>query len=177
MSGAHPKIVLSRSLGIPFNKFALPQANVRRIKAGISIEKLAEDIAHRGLLQGLNVRPLLDAEGRDRPFRGAGRRRPVPRPRTRRGEAHGEDRIPGLAAVLDADPARLRCCLGGRDLPPPIPSSNPRRHRPVGDLRRAHGRVADPQRTRRDPRRRPARGALPRCSGQPARRGADPRPP
>ena len=41
----------------------LSQANVRRVKAGVSIEELAEDIARRTLLQGLNVRAVLDAEG------------------------------------------------------------------------------------------------------------------
>jgi ParB family transcriptional regulator, chromosome partitioning protein len=63
MAAANSKIVLSRSQDIPFNTLALSQANVRRVKAGISIEELAEDIAHRGLLHGLNVRPVLDADG------------------------------------------------------------------------------------------------------------------
>jgi ParB family transcriptional regulator, chromosome partitioning protein len=63
MATATPKITLSRSQDIPFNKLVLSQANVRRVKAGVSIEELAEDIAHRGLLQGLNVRPVLDAGG------------------------------------------------------------------------------------------------------------------
>ena len=44
MAVANSKIVLSRSQDIPFNKLVLSQANVRRIKAGISIEELAEDI-------------------------------------------------------------------------------------------------------------------------------------
>jgi ParB family chromosome partitioning protein len=57
------KITLSASRDIPFNKLVLSQSNVRRLKAGVSIEDLAEDIARRGLLQGLNVRPVLDAEG------------------------------------------------------------------------------------------------------------------
>jgi ParB family chromosome partitioning protein len=48
---------------IPFNKLVLSQANVRRIKRGISTEELAKDIARRGLLENLNVRPVLDAEG------------------------------------------------------------------------------------------------------------------
>src|SRR3546814_13225077 len=39
------------------------QANVRRVKAGISVEDLAEDIARRTLLQSLSVRPVRDAEG------------------------------------------------------------------------------------------------------------------
>ncbi len=36
---------------------------MRRIKAGVSVEELAEDIARRGLLQSLSVRPVLDADG------------------------------------------------------------------------------------------------------------------
>jgi len=62
---SHPvcKIVLSSSRDIPFNKLVLSQSNVRRIKAGVSIEQLAEDIARRTLLQSLAVRPVVDAEG------------------------------------------------------------------------------------------------------------------
>src|SRR5271157_5521404 len=63
MAAAVQKIVLSSSRDIPFNKLVLSQANVRRVKASVSIEELAEDIARRTLLQGLNVRPVLDAEG------------------------------------------------------------------------------------------------------------------
>lgn len=63
MATANPKIVLSRSQDIPFSKLVLSQANVRRVKAGISVEDLAEDIARRTLLQSLSVRPVLDAEG------------------------------------------------------------------------------------------------------------------
>ena len=59
------KITLSASRDIPFNKLVLSQSNVRRVKAGVSIEELAEDIARRSLLQGLNVRPVLDAEGQE----------------------------------------------------------------------------------------------------------------
>ena len=55
------KITLSSSRDIPFNKLVLTQSNVRRVTAGVSIEELAEDIARRTLLQGLNVRPVLDA--------------------------------------------------------------------------------------------------------------------
>ena len=57
------KIQLSTSRDIPFNRLRLSQANVRRTKAGVSIEDLAESIARRGLLQGLNVRPVLDDQG------------------------------------------------------------------------------------------------------------------
>jgi ParB family chromosome partitioning protein len=57
------KIALSRSRDIPFNRLVLSQANVRRIKAGVSVEELADDIARRTLLQSLTVRPILDDEG------------------------------------------------------------------------------------------------------------------
>lgn len=63
MTNTAPKIVLSSSRDIPFDKLLLSQSNVRRIKAGVSIEELAEDIARRGLLQGLNVRAVTDAGG------------------------------------------------------------------------------------------------------------------
>lgn len=57
------KITLSSSRDIPFNKLVLSQANVRRIKTGVSIEELAEDIARRTLLQSITVRPVLNASG------------------------------------------------------------------------------------------------------------------
>ncbi|QOZ24247.1 ParB/RepB/Spo0J family partition protein [Bradyrhizobium sp. CCBAU 51753] len=65
MAKAVQKIKLSSSRDIPFNKLVLSQSNVRRLKAGISIEDLAEDIARRSLLQSLNVRPVLDDEGQE----------------------------------------------------------------------------------------------------------------
>jgi ParB family chromosome partitioning protein len=43
----------------------LSQSNVRRVKAGVSVEELAEDIARRGLLQGLSVRAVTDQAGAD----------------------------------------------------------------------------------------------------------------
>lgn len=63
MSKTVQKITLSASRDIPFNKLVLSQSNVRRIKAGVSIEELAEDIARRTLLQSINVRPVLGADG------------------------------------------------------------------------------------------------------------------
>jgi hypothetical protein len=63
MAKAVQKIILSASRDIPFNKLVLSQFNVRRLKAGVSIEELAEDIARRTLLQSLSVRPVLDADG------------------------------------------------------------------------------------------------------------------
>ena len=67
------KVTLSSSRDIPFNKLILSQSNVRHVKSGVSIEELAEDIARRGLLQGLSVRAVANAEGVDT---GVG---PVPR--------------------------------------------------------------------------------------------------
>ena len=60
---AKTKITLSASRDIPFDKLRLSQANVRHIKAGVSIEELAEDIARRTLLASLTVRPLLYDNG------------------------------------------------------------------------------------------------------------------
>ena len=60
---AAPKLTLSASRDIPFNKLVLSQSNVRTLLTGVSIEELAEDIARRTLLQGLNVRAVLDADG------------------------------------------------------------------------------------------------------------------
>ncbi|MGY6770696.1 ParB/RepB/Spo0J family partition protein [Komagataeibacter sp. NFXK3] len=63
MATAIPKITLSSSRDIPFNRLVLSQSNVRRVKSGLSIEELACDIERRGLLQSLNVRPVLDETG------------------------------------------------------------------------------------------------------------------
>ena len=63
MTKAQPKIALSQSRDIPFDKLMLSQSNVRHIKAGVGIEELAEDIARHTLLQSITVRPLLDEGG------------------------------------------------------------------------------------------------------------------
>lgn len=65
MAKAVQKITLSRSRDIPFNKLVLSQSNVRRVKAGVSIEQLAESIAQRTLLQSLNVRAVVDGDGNE----------------------------------------------------------------------------------------------------------------
>jgi ParB family chromosome partitioning protein len=65
MATAVQKITLSSSRDIPFNKLALSQSNVRRVKSGVSVEELAESIARRGLIQSLHVRPVMDAEGNE----------------------------------------------------------------------------------------------------------------
>ena len=65
MSRPLPKLVLSASRDIPFSKLILSQKNVRRVKAGLSIEDLADDIYRRTLLQSLNVRPVVDDGGQE----------------------------------------------------------------------------------------------------------------
>lgn len=65
MTKSVPKLVLSSSRDIPFSQLVLSQKNVRRVKAGLSIEDLAEDIYRRTLLQSLNVRAMLDDVGQE----------------------------------------------------------------------------------------------------------------
>ncbi|CAM5531869.1 Nucleoid occlusion protein [Mycolicibacterium aubagnense] len=65
MATAVQKITLSSSRDIPFNKLVLSQSNVRRVKAGVSIEDLAASIARRGLIQSLSVQPVADADGNE----------------------------------------------------------------------------------------------------------------
>lgn len=65
MAKAPQKITLSPSRDIPFDRLILSQSNVRRVKAGVSIAELADDIARRTLLQSLNVRPVLDGDGKE----------------------------------------------------------------------------------------------------------------
>ncbi len=63
MAKSVQKITLSCSRDIPFDKLVLSQSNVRHVKAGVSIDELAEDIARRGLLMGLSVRAVADDAG------------------------------------------------------------------------------------------------------------------
>jgi len=63
MAKQAPKISLNPSRDIPLDRLVLSQSNVRRTKAGISIDALAADIARRGLLQSLSVRPILAGDG------------------------------------------------------------------------------------------------------------------
>jgi ParB family chromosome partitioning protein len=65
MPQAIQKITLNVGRDVPFNKLVLSQQNVRKTKAGVSIEELADDIAHRGLLTSLNVRAEVDADGNE----------------------------------------------------------------------------------------------------------------
>ena len=61
----HVKISLSGARDIPFSALVLSQANVRRVKAGVSIDSLAADIERRGLLASLTVRAQRDDEGNE----------------------------------------------------------------------------------------------------------------
>ncbi|MEH3038552.1 MAG: ParB N-terminal domain-containing protein [Sphingomonas paucimobilis] len=65
MATAVQKITLSSSRDIPFNKLLLSQSNIRRVKAGVSIEELAESIARRGLIQSISVFPQVDEAGQE----------------------------------------------------------------------------------------------------------------
>jgi len=65
MATAVQKIHLVALARHSFNKLVLAQTNVRRIKAGVSIEELASSIARRGLIQSIHVRPVLDATGEE----------------------------------------------------------------------------------------------------------------
>ncbi len=57
------KISLVGARDIALDRLVASDANVRRVMAGVSVEELAEDIARRGLLQSLSVRPLLGEDG------------------------------------------------------------------------------------------------------------------
>ena len=65
MAKAIQKIAMNAAENIPYDKLVLSQKNVRRVKDGVSIEQLAEDIGRRKLLQSLNVRPVLDEGGEE----------------------------------------------------------------------------------------------------------------
>jgi hypothetical protein len=101
----------------------LLQANVRRLKVGVSIKELTEDIARRALLQSVSIRPVLNADcsetvcSRCRPaLRFPGARA------SRQAQAHGsfdvgvdfgevEDQRLGPCVRLAASRANSRCCV------------------------------------------------------------------
>jgi len=57
------EIALTPATEIALNALVASKNNVRRIKPGVSVEDLAEDIARRGLLQSLTVHPVRDENG------------------------------------------------------------------------------------------------------------------
>ena len=63
---ATPKIALAAPETIPLDKLEIHEDNVRKAaEAKGAIEDLAADIAARGLLQSLSVRPILDSGGKE----------------------------------------------------------------------------------------------------------------
>ena len=91
MATAIQKITLSSSRDIPFNKLVLSQSNVRRVKAGVSIEELAEDAYPAHAAQGstsagprrpgerpYSFRPAADAIGRTPVTKRLAKAAPVP---------------------------------------------------------------------------------------------------
>ncbi|WP_353646752.1 ParB/RepB/Spo0J family partition protein [Mesorhizobium sp. WSM2239] len=65
MARAIQKIAMNAAENIPYDMLVLSQKNVRRVKDGVSIEQLAEDIGRRNLLQSLNVRPVIEESGEE----------------------------------------------------------------------------------------------------------------
>lgn len=58
-------ITLHPTAEIPLTRLRLSDSNIRRVYSDESIADLADSIARRGLLQSLNVRPILDADGQE----------------------------------------------------------------------------------------------------------------
>ncbi|GGA64007.1 ParB/RepB/Spo0J family partition protein [Pelagibacterium lentulum] len=66
MAKSPKKIVFSRSRDIPFDKLVISEANVRQIRPESGLDELTQDIDRReDLIQGLNVRALLDENGEE----------------------------------------------------------------------------------------------------------------
>jgi hypothetical protein len=65
MASAVQRIKLSSSRDISFNKLVVSQSNVRRVKAGVSIEQLVESVAQCSLLQSQSVRAVVDTGGQE----------------------------------------------------------------------------------------------------------------
>jgi ParB family chromosome partitioning protein len=60
---AIPSVRIHDIRQIPLHQLTVDDANVRTIKNGVTIDMLADDVAFRGLLQSLAVRPLKDDNG------------------------------------------------------------------------------------------------------------------
>ena len=58
MAKADQNVTLSPSRDIPFDRLVLSQSNVRRIKSGVSVEELAEDIARNMSAISARVSPI-----------------------------------------------------------------------------------------------------------------------
>lgn len=63
---AAPMIVFSRARDIPFNRIRLSDSNVRETDVEAGLDELTQDIDRReDLVQGLNVRAILDEDGNE----------------------------------------------------------------------------------------------------------------
>lgn len=63
---AVPMIVFSKARDIPFNRIRLSNDNVRKIDVEADLDELSRDIERReDLIQSLNVRAILDADGNE----------------------------------------------------------------------------------------------------------------
>ncbi|TDR34572.1 hypothetical protein DES43_1131, partial [Aquamicrobium defluvii] len=61
-----PMIVFSRARDIPFNRIRLSDSNVRETDVEAGLDELTHDIDRReDLVQGLNVRAILDEDGNE----------------------------------------------------------------------------------------------------------------
>ena len=58
MAKAQKKLVLTQPRIIPLDKLERSEANVRKVKKGLTLEALADDIDNRGLLENLGARPI-----------------------------------------------------------------------------------------------------------------------
>lgn len=106
MGKAAPKITLSPSRDISFDRLFHAQSNIRRIKAGVSVDALANDIARRTLLQSLNVRPERDSSGQETgryEVPAGGRRYRVPELLVNRGRLAKDAPIPCVVRAADND--------------------------------------------------------------------------
>lgn len=65
MAKAQKKLVLTQPRIIPLDKLERSEANVRKVKKGLTLEALAEDIENRGLLENLGARPIYDESGNE----------------------------------------------------------------------------------------------------------------
>ncbi|MFB9342863.1 ParB/RepB/Spo0J family partition protein [Aminobacter aganoensis] len=65
MAKANQKIILNPAENIPFDLLDLSQKNVRQIVNGVSIPNLADDIAYRGMIESLNIRPKKNENGEE----------------------------------------------------------------------------------------------------------------
>jgi hypothetical protein len=89
------KIAMNPSENIAYDKLVISQQNVRRVKDGVTIEQLAENVGRRKLPQSLNVRPVVDGDGEETGSVPAGGRRYLAL-HSRQAVAPGEERADPL---------------------------------------------------------------------------------